>query len=87
GLKASKYFFYLLKGTEIVCGLALVTGFYVPLALVVLAPISLNIFLVHASLEPSGLPMAIGIGLVLAYLAFVSPSYSPTVKKLFVPRP
>ena len=86
GLKASKYFFYLLKGTEIACGLALVTGFFVPLALVVLAPISINILLVHAALEPSGLPMAVAIGLVLAYLAFFSPSYSPTVKKLFVSR-
>jgi uncharacterized membrane protein YphA (DoxX/SURF4 family) len=87
GLQASKYFFYLLKGTEIACGLALVTGFFVPLALVVLAPISLNIFLVHAFLEPSGLPLALAIGAALVYLAFFSPSYSPVVKKLFVVRP
>lgn len=84
GLQASKYFFLLLKGTEIVCGLFLVTGFFVPLALVVLAPIVLNIFLVHAFLEPTGLPMAIGIGIAMIYLSFFSPDYSPTVKKLFV---
>ena len=87
GLAASKYFFYLLKGTEIFCGTCLVSGFFVPLALVVLAPISLNILLVHAFLEPSGLPLALGVGGAVAYLAFFSPSYSPTVKKLFVMKP
>src|SRR5437868_3425723 len=87
GLAASKYFFYLLQGTEILCGLCLVTGFFVPLALVVLAPISINIFMVHAFLEPSGLPLALGVGAAVAYLAFFSPTYSPTVKGLFTPKP
>ena len=87
GLAASKYFFYLLKGTEIFCGACLVSGFFVPLALVVLAPISLNIFMVHAFLEPSGLPLALAVGMAVAYLAFFSPSYSPTVKNLFVMKP
>jgi putative oxidoreductase len=87
GLKASKYFFILLKSTEILCGLFLVSGFYVPLALVVLAPIALNIFLVHAFLEPSGLPIAIGVAVSVIYLAFFSPSYSPVIKKIFVRKP
>ena len=84
GLAASKYFFYLLKFSEIFCGACLVSGFFVPLALVILAPISLNIFFVHAFLDPSGLPTAIGIGIAIIYLAFFSPSYSPVIKKLFV---
>src|ERR1044072_2516602 len=54
GLEATGYFFYLLKVTEVVCGLMLLSGMYVPLALVVLAPIVLNIFLVHLFLAPSG---------------------------------
>lgn len=87
GLQASKYFFFLLKGTEIACGLMLVSGFFVPLALVILAPIVLNIFLVHAFLEPSGLPIAIGIGLATVYLSFFSPSYSPAIKRLFSAKP
>lgn len=86
GLAASKYFFYLLKGTEIVCGAFLVSGFFVPLALVILAPIALNILLVHAFLEPSGLPMALAIVVAVLYLAFFSPSYSPRIKSLFVAR-
>lgn len=84
GLQASKYFFYLLKGTEIVCGLFLLTGFFVPLALVVLAPIVVNIVMVHLFLEPSGLPMAGAVAAGLLYLSFFSPKYSPTIKGLFV---
>jgi putative oxidoreductase len=87
GLMASKYFMYLLKFTEIFCGACLLSGFFVPLALVILAPIGLNIFLVHAFLEPSGLPVATGIVVAVLYLAFFSPSYSPTIKKLFVMKP
>lgn len=84
GLAASQYFFYLLKATEIVCGLFLISGFFVPLALVVLAPIVLNIFFVHLILmgrETLVTPLLIGAAMI--YLSFFSPSYSPTVKKLF----
>jgi putative oxidoreductase len=83
GMAATGYFFYLLKGTEITCGLLLISGFYVPLALVVLAPVILNIFLVHAFMMPQGLPMAIVLGLIEIYLAFFSKEYSPTIKQLF----
>lgn len=85
GLVASKYFFYLLKGTEILCGLFLVSGFFVPLALAVLAPIAINIFFVHLMLQgPETLLTPLLIGAALIYLSFFSPSYSPVVKKLFV---
>lgn len=83
GLMATRYFFYLLKGTEILCGLALLTGFFVPLALVALAPIVLNIFLVHAFMAPEGLVLAVVIGVLETYLAFFSAEYSPTIKSLF----
>lgn len=84
GMMATQYFFYLLKGTEIVCGLLLVSGMYVPLALVVLAPVILNIVLVHAFMMPQGLPLGLVIGLVEVYLAFFSREYSPVIKQLFV---
>lgn len=82
GMMATTYFFYLLKGTEILCGLLLLSGFFVPLALVVLAPVILNIFLVHAFMMPQGLAMAIALGVFEIYLAFFSAEYSPTIKKL-----
>ena len=83
GMAATGYFFYLLKGTEIACGLLLIAGRFVPLALVVLAPVILNIFLVHAFMAPDGLVVAVALGAVEVYLAFFSAEYSPTVKQLF----
>lgn len=87
GMLATEYFFYLLKATEIVCGLFLLTGYFVPLALVVLAPVVLNIFMIHAAIAPNGLPTALAVGVLEAYLAFFSKEYSPTIKMLFRPKP
>ena len=83
GMMATGYFFYLLKGTEIACGLLLLSGRFVPLALVVLAPVVLNIFFVHTFLMPEGLPIAVILGALEVYLAFFSKEYSPTIKQLF----
>lgn len=70
GLRSS-YLFELIKGTEAAMGLLLLLNRFVPLALVVLAPIVLNIVLVHVLLAPSGLFMAaLVLGLEL-YLAWV----------------
>ncbi len=83
GLAGSGYFFPLLKGTETLGGLLLLIGAFVPLTLVVLAPIILNIFLFHAFLAPSGLALPILMGIVEIYLAFFSEPYSPIVKQIF----
>lgn len=83
GLMATGYFFYLLKATEIMGGLLLLTGRWVPLALVVLAPIILNIFMVNAFMMPQGLPLAIVLGVLEIYLAFFSAQYSPMIRQLF----
>lgn len=83
GMSATGYFFYLLKATEIVCGFLLFSGFYVPLALVILAPVILNIFLVHAFMARDGVPLALVIGILEIYLAFFSAEYSPRIKQLF----
>jgi uncharacterized membrane protein YphA (DoxX/SURF4 family) len=61
GLAASGYFMYLLKGTELVCGLLLLSGRFVPLAMVIISPIIINIVLTHLFLAPE----AIGPGLFL----------------------
>jgi len=85
GMAATRYFFYLLKGTEIVAGLFLLTGLFVPLALVVLAPIILNIFLIHLFIAPApaSIVTAVVLGLLEIFLAFISAQYSPTIKQLF----
>jgi putative oxidoreductase len=44
---------------QIVGGLLVLLGFFVPLGLTILTPVIVNILLVHALMAPSGLPMAI----------------------------
>lgn len=83
GMMATKYFFPLLKGTETICGAMLLLGVFVPLSLVVLAPIVLNIFLVHVFVDTSGLPMALFIGILQVYLSFFAKPYSDIVKQIF----
>ncbi len=43
---------------ELACGLLLLANRYVPLALTTLAPVIVNIVLVHVFLAPAGLPLA-----------------------------
>jgi hypothetical protein len=60
GLASSGYFFPLLKGTEVIAGLFLLSNRFVPLALTLLAPIIVNIIAFHTFLAPSfGLPLTI----------------------------
>lgn len=59
-LAQSGYFFPFLKTVEVLCGLAFLWGCFVPLALVVIAPVIVNIALFHLFLDPSG----IGVGAV-----------------------
>ena len=83
GLAASVYFMPFVKSVETLCGLLLLSGFFVPLALVMLAPIVLNIFLVHAFMAPEGLVLATVLGLLLIYLAFFAEPYKHPIRALF----
>ena len=83
GMEASVYFFPFLKLVETLCGALLLAGWFVPLALIVLAPIMINIFLVHTFMQPSGLPIPIILGLLLVYLSFFAEPYSLSIKQLF----
>ncbi len=83
GLVGSGYFFQFLKVCEIVAGVALISGFFVPLALTLLAPISINIFLFHLFLDKDGLPMSLIIMALMIYLTF---TYKEYFKQLFTAR-
>ena len=80
GLFQSGYFFPMLKSIEVVLGGLLLIGLFVPLALVILMPISLNILLFHAFLTPGNATMGIVIVVVHLYLAW---SYREYYKPLF----
>ena len=57
GLASAPYFFPLLEATQLIAGIALVANRWVPLALIVLAPIIVHIFAFHLFLSPGlGLP-------------------------------
>ena len=70
GVNATRYLMPLIKITELVCGLAFVSGYFVPLATAVIAPITVNIFLFHAFVDTSGLPVGIFLVLANIFLAY-----------------
>ncbi len=80
-LFASGYFFPLLKTVETLSGLLLLAGRFVPLALTALAPIVVNIFFFHAFLHPGGLPLAVVLLVLEAFLAWSYRSaFAPLLK-------
>ncbi|SDT55186.1 hypothetical protein SAMN05216490_4004 [Mucilaginibacter mallensis] len=86
GLFASGYFFGFLKATETLCGLFLLINKYTAFFLLIIFPVTLNIFLFHAFLEPSGLVMAGPMLLINLFLGYAYRKYytgvfttSPTV--------
>ncbi|SER46411.1 DoxX family membrane protein [Lentzea albida] len=71
-LHATGYMLQLASGVQVVAGVLLLAGRFVPLALALLAPMVVNILLFHVFLEPSGLVTgllvtAAEIGLAWAY--------------------
>lgn len=70
GVNASGYLLPLIKITELLCGIAFVSGRLVPLATVVIAPVVVNIFLFHAFVDTSGLPVAIFLVLGSLFLVY-----------------
>ena len=63
------YLWPVIKVTEIVCGVLLILGIFVPLALVVLAPVVLNILLFHIFLAPEGVTIGIAAVVLGLYVA------------------
>lgn len=71
GVIASGYLMTLIKVTELFCGLAFVSGYFVPLATVVIAPITINILLFHLFVAPEqGIPVAVFLVLANIFLAY-----------------
>jgi putative oxidoreductase len=73
---ATGYMMPIIAATEIFAGACFVLGRFVALAAVVLVPISLNIVLFHAVLDPSGAAPGFFVGAANLYLLAVSfPKY------------
>lgn len=83
-LMKSGYMFPLIKGTEVVAGALLLSNRFVPLALVLLAPVLVNIVAFHAFLAPEGLAIAIALLAVEVALAW---AYRAAYRPLLAARP
>jgi uncharacterized membrane protein YphA (DoxX/SURF4 family) len=82
GLMANPYFFPLMKTIEIAVGVALLANIAVPLALVVIAPITVNIILYHGVLDPAGIAPALLMVILNVFLGIAYfNSYKPLFKK------
>ena len=69
-LFATGYMFSLVKGLEVLAGALLLSGRFVPLALLLLAPIVINIAAFHVFLTPGEPAMAIVLTFLLAFLGW-----------------
>lgn len=82
GMMSTGYFFPVLKLTETICGLLLLLGLAAPIALVILAPISLHILFFHAFLTPGLENLIMPLVIILAHLLAAS-RYWHLYKPLF----
>ncbi len=75
------YMFPLIFATQFVSGVLLLTNMFAPLALVLLAPVIVNIVLLHIFIDPAGLPIAIVVLLFELFLAYTyRDKYAPLFK-------
>lgn len=80
GIKASVYLMPTVKIIELTCGIAFVSGRFVPLATILISPIIVNIFLLHAFIGPENLPIAIFLVLANSFIAY---DHRESYKSLF----
>lgn len=69
GMIASGYLMNTVKCIELVCGIAFISGFFVPLASIVISPIIINILMIHIFLDNSGLPVAVFLVIANLFVA------------------
>jgi len=81
GLIASRYFFPLLFAIYVLTGTALVMGRFVPLALTVLAPVIVNVAVMHLFVPSSGAEIALA-ALVTQLEIYLAWSYRTAFRPL-----
>lgn len=73
----------LVKALEVIVGVLLLANFFVPLALVLLAPIAVNAVLYHAALDPGGIAASLVMVVMLITLLF---AYLPYYRGMLTPK-
>jgi len=69
-LAATHYMFVLIFGAQVIGGALLLLGLAVPFALVILAPVIVNIVCFHTFLAPDLLPLALVVAALEVFLAW-----------------
>jgi putative oxidoreductase len=77
------YLIIYVKLFEILIGISLVVNVFVPLSLLVLAPISFNILVFHIALYPAGILPGATVALLNAFLLY---TYADFYRHFFVPK-
>ena len=71
------HYLWVIFAFQVVAGALLLVNRYVPLALALLAPVIVNILTFHATMAPSGLPMALFVAILWAVIFIdVRPAFS-----------
>lgn len=84
-LAKSGYMMPLVKGTEAVGGALLLTGFFVPLGLTLLAPVIVNIALFNFILAPSGMGYGMS-GVIIALELWLAWAYRGAFRPMLAAR-
>ena len=74
------YMLNLIFGAQVIGGVLVLAGVFVPLGLAILAPVIVNIFFFHLHLDPAGLPLAL---IVVVLELFVAWCYRDKFAPLF----
>jgi putative oxidoreductase len=68
GAMYETHYLYVIAAFEVIGGLLLLAGRYVPLGLTLLGPVIVNILSFHIFMEPSGLPVALVVSALALFL-------------------
>jgi putative oxidoreductase len=69
GVMFGSFYMYFVSLVQLVGGVLLLSGQFIPLALVLLGPVLVNVLLFHISFQPAGLPPAL-LSTVLWFIIF-----------------
>ena len=87
GVLYVSHYLWVIFAFQVIAGVLLLVNRYVPLAIAVLAPVIVNILTFHASMAPSGLPMALFVAaLWVAIFIEVRPAFSGLFQSRWQPR-
>ncbi len=80
-IMGSGYLWQVLKIVEVAVAISLISGRFVPLAILMLSPVVVNIVGFHLTMEPEGTGLALLLVVLLAFLAW---AYRASFRLLFV---